>query len=276
MTSKCVRLYIAGNGSGSGKSTFAATLMYYLLTYKKVPANEIAYTKPVTQCTMVDIAQAFCQIYGIQYKAGGGEGSASPFIFYKGLSQELIMTSCSKIDDYLDKISEEVEELAVGKRFLIIDGMGDPFCGQCIGLGGATVAEKLNAVVLNVIKSSSGGVGLLLELYLKNLYAFRDRVPIIGMIHMQGQSFKRDIIGVGLKQIAKREGFHAGEILGFVPLLPIAEGFRDQMGSCQNIEICPMDQDDIKKSSIDVLLAQLIESVSIDTMENILEKSMLD
>uniref|UniRef100_A0A7S1W895 CobQ/CobB/MinD/ParA nucleotide binding domain-containing protein n=1 Tax=Neobodo designis TaxID=312471 RepID=A0A7S1W895_NEODS len=138
-------LFVAGHGSGAGKSTVCLAVLYHLLE-QGVPAEELAYIKPATQCESVTDVAAFCAARRIEAVPVG------PVVFRKGFTNSILRDEQQdeKSAELMTSIKAAVKSVSDGRRFVVIDGVGYPSVGSCCGLGNATVAAALGAPILLV------------------------------------------------------------------------------------------------------------------------------
>jgi dethiobiotin synthetase len=144
-----LQLFIAGDRSSVGKSTFSMFFLAALLDMG-FPASSLAYIKPVTQCEEEQPVSIFCQANGI---ACCGVG---PIVFYKGFTRAFLSDQTASAAEYLNDAARAVNEISVGKKVVIVDGVGYPSVGSICGLSNADVAKKLDAPVLLIGRSGVG------------------------------------------------------------------------------------------------------------------------
>lgn len=142
-------LFIAGDGSGSGKSSVALGLLACLLKNGFKP-EELAYIKPATQCEDVQLVSKWCETYGIAHNGIG------PVRFYQGLTKEVIDGKHPPASERLAAIEKAVKKIGEGKRLVLVDGVGYPAVGSVIGVSNAHVARHLRLPVLLVARPGLG------------------------------------------------------------------------------------------------------------------------
>ena len=142
-------LFVSGDRSSVGKSTFSLFLMAALLRCG-LPASSLAYIKPVTQCEEEQPVTVFCKERGISCRGIG------PVVFYSGFTRAFLDDTTKSTSEMLHEIKDAVCEISVGKRIVIIDGVGYPAVGSICGLSNADVAAELGVPVLLVGKSGVG------------------------------------------------------------------------------------------------------------------------
>ena len=134
----CVRLFIAGDKSHVGKSSVCLGLLSALLTH--LPASQIAYIKPATQCEGLQLVTLFCESKGIECVPVG------PIVYYPGFTRAHLSGSVS-VSSLLSLASSEVSRLSVGRVALVVDGVGHPAVGSITktsNVGAAVDSFNLN------------------------------------------------------------------------------------------------------------------------------------
>ena len=144
-----VRLFVSGDRSSVGKSTFCLFLLASLLEMG-FDASELAYIKPVTQCEAEQLVVRYCNSVGISCEGIG------PVVFYKGFTRAYLDGATMSSPDMLLSIQDAVDTIQTGKKLVIIDGVGYPAVGSICGVSNADVAHALGAPVLLVGKSGVG------------------------------------------------------------------------------------------------------------------------
>lgn len=142
-------LFIAGDRSSVGKSTFALFLMASLVEMGFAP-SALAYIKPVTQCEAEQPISVFCNRLGIACRGIG------PVVFYSGFTRAFLDESTKTTVELLQDVRSAVAEISVGKTIVLVDGVGYPSVGSICGLSNADCAAVLGAPVLLVGKSGVG------------------------------------------------------------------------------------------------------------------------
>jgi len=163
-------LYVAGKSSGVGKSQVCLGVLAALLQ-RGYSADQLGYFKPATQCTTPRPVNAFCEQHHILHVP-------SPVTFYAGFTHEFI-TKQSEPKLLHDKILDAFKQFA-DKKIVIVDGVGYPAVGSCVGISNATVANLLDAAVLLI---GPEGVGDAIDSTLLNLDYFNvHHSTVIGAI----------------------------------------------------------------------------------------------
>ena len=142
-------LYIMGSASGVGKSTLCEGLLSQLLLNGYQP-EQLAYIKPMTQCTDKQAVTVFCESKHISHR---GIGS---LVFKKGFSKDFIDGLSKNSAMLLEDILAEIVQISEDKDVVIVDGIGGPATGSVIGVSNVTIALSLNAYVLFVGKAGIG------------------------------------------------------------------------------------------------------------------------
>ena len=165
-----VRLFIAGAaGSGAGKSTICLSILDLLLRAGYAPAD-LAYIKPATQGIQQTLAAKFCKSKDITCRHVGPlvffkgftqkfcQGQLDEGIFGGGRGREDVVVSAgesghadvgggtettdaevsARRKQYTKTlhtwIRDAVEEIAIGKKVVLVDGVGYPAVGSVVGL----------------------------------------------------------------------------------------------------------------------------------------------
>ena len=142
-------LLISGDRSSVGKSTFSLFLMASLLQLG-FSASSLAYIKPVTQCEAEQPISLYCKKNNIACQGIG------PVVFYSGFTRAFLDDSTKSSAELLLDVREAVAQISVGKRIVLVDGVGYPAVGSICGVSNADVAAALNVPVLLVGKSGVG------------------------------------------------------------------------------------------------------------------------
>eukprot|EP00804_Cyclotella_cryptica_P025357 CCRYP_012461-RA/>CCRYP_012461-RA protein AED:0.10 eAED:0.10 QI:0/-1/0/1/-1/1/1/0/547 len=185
-----IRIFIAGDRSQVGKSSICMGILGALLKSGKYSPSDLAYIKPATQCEQTQLVQEFCKSKGIVSCIPIG-----PIVYYKGFTRAFLRGESGETSEQLlQKASDAVDELAVGKKVVIIDGVGYPAVGSITGTDNARVAKacgikssipvdnpiRIPAPVLIIGKS---GVGDAVDSFNINATYFSHKnIPVIGAI----------------------------------------------------------------------------------------------
>mmetsp|Transcript_41796 Transcript_41796/g.69568 ORF Transcript_41796/g.69568 Transcript_41796/m.69568 type:complete len:527 (+) Transcript_41796:96-1676(+) len=145
---KAARIFITGAASGAGKSTVCLGVLGSLL--KHYPASQIGYIKPATQGVQSTLTAKYCQTVGIDYRHVG------PVVFYRGFTERYLEGATESSEEMLDQVRAAVDEIAMGKRVVVMDGVGHPGVGAMVGVDNAAIAQACHSSVLVVGKQGLG------------------------------------------------------------------------------------------------------------------------
>jgi dethiobiotin synthetase len=168
-----IKIFVSGDRSKVGKSTVCLGLIGSLLRlgYKAV---DIGYIKPATQCEKVQLVARFCRHNGIKCCDIG------PILFYSGFTREFLKGNTETAEELLQKAKEKVDEIAQGKKIVIVDGVGYPAVGSICSVSNASVAKAIGAPVVLIGKN---GVGDAVDSFNLNATFFEShQVPVLGGI----------------------------------------------------------------------------------------------
>ena len=147
-------IHVLGTSSGIGKSSLCLGLLAWLLE-RGIPAKELAYIKPMTQCVDRQPVAVFCGQYGIACEDTG------PVIFSKGFTREYLYKPMSEQRILLDKVLTAIHAIGSGRQYLFVDGVGHPAVGSTLGLSNITLTNALaNPKVLLV---GPAGIGAAID-----------------------------------------------------------------------------------------------------------------
>lgn len=169
-----ILLFISGDKSQVGKSSVCLGILSALLDL--YPKSALAYIKPATQCEAQQPVNDFCKEKGIAFV----EESEAPIIFFAGFTRAFLDGETETSPQLLEKAKQAVDKLKVGKKVVVVDGVGYPAVGSICGVSNAVVAKKLGASVVLVGKS---GVGDAVDSFNLNATFFESHdVPVLGGI----------------------------------------------------------------------------------------------
>jgi len=216
----CVRLFVGGDRTQVGKTTVCLGILGYLRREMGVAAADLAYIKPATQCEAADLLSAYCAAEGILHVGG----SEAPIVYYPGFTRAVI-NGTAAVD--AEATRRKIDEVCRGKKFCVIDGVGFPGVGSCVGASNADVALWARAPVVLVSKS---GVGAAIDAHCGNASFFAAKgVPVLGAIFNMAPLegfYKKDEIEPVVHRF-----FHASRpretLYGVVPLLAPSETLAD-------------------------------------------------
>jgi dethiobiotin synthetase len=142
-------LYIMGSGSGAGKSTVCMGILAQLVTVGYAP-SELAYIKPMTQCTDQQAVTQFCERMNISHR-GIGE-----LVYRKGFTRDFIDGLTKDSTELKEDVLSTIADIGANKKMVLIDGIGDPAAGTVVGLSNADIAVAVSAAVVFVGKPGLG------------------------------------------------------------------------------------------------------------------------
>ncbi|KAL3943484.1 MAG: hypothetical protein SGBAC_002449 [Bacillariaceae sp.] len=180
--SGALRLFIAGDRMSVGKTTVCLGILGNLVAMG-YPVESLAYIKPATQNESPQLVQKYCERVGITCVPVG------PIVYYRGFTRAFLAGETESSTELLAKVGVKVDELAKGKKVVIVDGVGFPAVGSICETDNASVAKasgpldpssgrRIPAPALVV---GGSGVGGAVDAYnLNSTYFEQARVPVIG------------------------------------------------------------------------------------------------
>ncbi len=138
-----------GSESGAGKSTVCLGILAQLLASDFTP-DQLAYIKPVTQCTAKQTVALFCEQTKITCMDIGN------LVFMKGFSRDFIDGLTRHSDELRADVLASILDIGKDKEVVIIDGVGDPSVGSVVGVSNVDVALTLPCRVIFVGKPGIG------------------------------------------------------------------------------------------------------------------------
>jgi len=258
-------------------------LLGALLKTGKYTPSDLAYIKPATQCEAIQLVEEFCKHKGITSCVPIG-----PIVYYKGFTRSFLKGETGETsEDLLQKASEAVDTLAMGKKVVIIDGVGYPAVGSITGTDNASVAracgrlfsvpgstaatpERVPVPVLLIGKS---GVGDAIDSFNINATYFSHRnVPVLGAIfnkmNLEGfyslENCKEAIDMYFDKFQPDKRAF------GYIPQIPALTNARENVASISQ-------EDQLKEAvkSADLFVEKFAEHVSVDAIVDAARKATL-
>ncbi|MCX7096418.1 MAG: AAA family ATPase [Methylococcales bacterium] len=210
-------IYVMGSESGSGKSTVCLGILALLLTAGYLP-GELAYTKPITQCTDKQAVSLFCSQHNIPSQ------EAPPLIFSKGYSKNFIDGKTPSSAELLANVRNSILNLGQDKKVVIIDALGGPSSGSVIGVSNVDVALSLPCKVLFVGKPGIGAalddtvlcVNFMQHKGLTDIAVIYNKIPLLAFDDIRKY--------LSLRMPALLPGI---TLLGFIVLIP-------NLGACLN------------------------------------------
>lgn len=217
---KALKLFISGDKSSVGKSSICLALLGSLIRLGVKPSC-IAYIKPVTQCEADQPVTEYCLKSGISHRGVG------PVVFFKGFTRAYLNGETDSAEILTQAAVDAVNQISVGKRIVIIDGVGYPSVGSICNLSNADIARAIGCPVLLVGKS---GVGDAVDSYNLNARFFESYgVTVLGGIFnklslegfYQLSACKKAVTAYFLQH---RPGHFP---YGFMPILPVRKNNED-------------------------------------------------
>lgn len=209
-----VHLFVSGIASGAGKSTICLGLLHLLSsTYS---AQELAYIKPATQCTDLQLVAKYCANRGIACQSVG------PIVYRKGFTTSVLSGEDGRTSEQLlREVHEAVGRIGVDKKVVLVDGVGYPSVGSVIGVSNAHMAAMLDAVLILVGKP---GVGDAIDsFHLAQAYFKQHHVAVQGVLFnkLRQDENARHAFDASVKTVSEYMQANHPEIrlLGFLPIL---------------------------------------------------------
>lgn len=205
-----MRVFVAGDRSHVGKSSVCLTILAHLKQ-----RGEVAYIKPATQSEAGDTVSRWCKKHNVKT-------AKSPLVFYPGFTRSVIPGRVS-----LENIASAVDEVCKDCKFCVIDGVGFPGVGSCVGASNAQVAAACRAPVVLVLRAGVGGA---IDAHCMNACLFEQQgVPVLGCVLNRAETdgyYAKDkiqeTIDVFFRNSRPRERCY-----GIVPTLDVIENARD-------------------------------------------------
>ena len=179
-----IRIFVSGDRASVGKSSVCLGILGSLVSMGYEPAS-LAYIKPATQSEAPQPVQLYCEKVGIECVPIG------PIVYYKGFTRAFLAGETETSAQLLANATEAVDELARGKRVVMIDGVGFPSVGSICGTDNATVAracgypgeQEASRVPPGVIVVGGSGVGAAVDAFNLNATYFQAHsIPVMGAI----------------------------------------------------------------------------------------------
>lgn len=219
-----MRIFVAGDRSSVGKSSVCLGILGSLVAMGYAPSS-IAYIKPATQCEAPQLVETYCNKFGIPCVPVG------PIVYYKGFTRAFLAGETESSRELLASAAAAVDELAQGKRVVLIDGVGFPSVGSICGTDNTSVARACGYPTTNdgdrtpatVLIVGGSGVGAAVDAFNLNASYFKARdIPVMGAVFN-----KLSLEGFySLENCRKQVTAYfdqnptAGRPFGFVPLTP--------------------------------------------------------
>lgn len=206
-----MRVFVAGDRSHVGKSSVCLTILAHLRE-----RGEVAYIKPATQSEKGDTVSRWCARHKIRT-------AKSPLVFYPGFTRSVIHGTPVS----LESIAQAVDDVCEGCEYCVIDGVGFPGVGSCVGASNAQIAAACRAPVVLVLRAGVGGA---LDAHCMNACLFeREGVPVLGCVLNRADDdgyYAKDKIQ-GTIATFFRKSRPRERCYGIVPTLDTIENARD-------------------------------------------------
>jgi dethiobiotin synthetase len=203
-------VYVAGWGSGAGKSTFCQSL----LDWMRLKGRSCAYIKPVTQCEAVTPVAEYCELHNVPCVPIG------PVVFRNGVTNAVIAAEdfIASRHEHLERAVGAVRSLQADGVTVVVDGVGYPSVGSCVGCGNGDVAAALGASIILVCPDGLGDAIDTMELMIS--YFVHKGCTITAVVFNKVRDTVRhkraDVNPLIVKYMAEVHPSIA--LLGFVPL----------------------------------------------------------
>ena len=242
--------------------------------------SDLAYIKPATQCEAVQLVEEFCKHKGIDSCVPIG-----PIVYYKGFTRSFLKGETGETsEDLLRKATEAVDALAVGKKVVIIDGVGYPAVGSITGTDNASVAKACGKkfsvpgsttaterAPVPVVLVGKSGVGDAIDSFNINATYFSHKnVPVLGAIFnkMNLEGFYslgncKEAIDMYFNK------FQPGkQAFGYIPQISAMSNVRENVAN--------MSQDDQLKEAVksaDLFVEKFVEHICVDEIVDAARKA---
>lgn len=220
-----IRIFVSGDRSSVGKSSVCLGILGTLVAKHGYEPSSLAYIKPATQCEAPQLIQMYCEKVGIPCIPVG------PVVYFKGFTRSFLAGETASSQDLLASGGEAVDEIARGKRLVMIDGVGFPSVGSICGTDNASMAracgypsEGNDRTPVGVLLVGGPGVGSAVDAYNLNATYFRSRnVPVIGAIFnklsLEG-FYSLENCREQVTRYFDQQTSNSARPFGFVPLTP--------------------------------------------------------
>jgi hypothetical protein len=184
-----LRIFVAGDRSSVGKSSVCLGILGSLLASKeyKYAASDLAYIKPATQSESTQLIEVYCQEQGIACVPIG------PLVYYRGFTRAFLAGETAPTPQLLADCGRAVDQVARGKKVVLVDGVGFPAVGSICGTDNASVSRACGYPVddssvnerkpMGVVLVGGSGVGGAVDAFNLNAAYFElKHVPVLGAI----------------------------------------------------------------------------------------------
>lgn len=256
---QCIRLFVAGERTHSGKTSVCLSILGSLLNAGMLPQH-IGYIKAATQCTKPDLLSLWCEEQGIAHV----DGVRCPLVFVKGFTRAFLEHKLGSSEDLLQGVVDAVTTLSKGKSFVLVDGVGFPAVGTVVGVSNCDVARALRTPVLLV---GASGVGGAIDSYALNSHWFRSQqVRVLGCVlnraplsGFYAADKVRPFIDAFLGERHPLE-----KCFGVVPTHPSLDGAREQVATTDAVQNLKLAADLISHFAAHTDLLSLLRAVTSD------------
>jgi dethiobiotin synthetase len=132
--SSALRIFVAGDRSSVGKSSVCLGILGSLLN-SGYSASDLAYIKPATQSESTQLIEVYCKQEGITCVPIG------PLVYYRGFTRAFLAGETAPTEQLLANCGRAVDQVARGKRVVLVDGVGFPAVGSICGTDNASVCR---------------------------------------------------------------------------------------------------------------------------------------
>jgi hypothetical protein len=164
------------------------------------PAQSLAYIKPATQSESTQLIQLYCEKHGITCVPIG------PLVYYRGFTRAFLAGETESTKTLLKSCQQAVDQVARGRRVVLVDGVGFPAVGSICGTDNVAVlcacsypriaslttttttddsddGLDMNRKPMGVVLVGGSGVGAAVDAFNLNACYFEQRlVPVLGAI----------------------------------------------------------------------------------------------
>lgn len=221
---EAIRIFVSGDKSSVGKSSVCLGILGSLVSMGYDPSS-LAYIKPATQCEAPQLIQAYCEKVGIPCVPVG------PVVYFKGFTRAFLAGETESSTGLLSSGGAAVDELARGKKLIMIDGVGFPSVGSICGTDNASMALACGYPTntagerspVGVLIVGGSGVGAAVDAFNLNATYFQVRnVPVLGAVFNKLSMEGFYSLENCREQVTKYFDQTSGDSrpFGFVPLTP--------------------------------------------------------
>lgn len=184
LAADAVRIFVAGDRSSVGKSSTCLGILGTLIHQHGYKAEQLAYIKPATQSESTQLIELYCQKMNIECMPIG------PIVYYRGFTRAFLEGSTDSTESLLLQAQRAVDRICVGKKVVLIDGVGFPAVGSICGTDNASIARICGYRIsekqrkpCGVILVGGSGVGAAVDAFNLNATYFESaEIPVLGAI----------------------------------------------------------------------------------------------